>query len=217
MSVLHGLLQSQRGTDFLAACEFLNCATEQVREPGDLRSMVNTFLQFFVREPEFVTWMKRLMMHGTLFVVASGWSLTAAACVTELEQWVNGFPADNEIRRRYPEPLRHWLRNPGQIKGLVEGIACMFEQRFSKDVAKTKKRGWEDKEEVPQPEVCGVGESWEQGAEWADGHGEGAWDAIWSGGDETSAWDALWTRSQHGRRRGGKALTRCVSQQNRGM
>ena len=63
------------------------------------------------------------------------------AVVSDLSAWASAFPG-HEVQKKYPESLRRWLRNPGTKSCLIDGIAQMFEDRWSNQ-RNSKKRAWD--------------------------------------------------------------------------
>ena len=85
--------------------------------------------------------MKQCVGHGCKFLDGS-WGLMGIAVVSDLPAWVSAFP-----KKKYPESLRRWLRNPGTKSSLIDGIAQMFEDRWSNQ-RNSKKRSWDFSDEV---------------------------------------------------------------------
>ena len=82
--------------------------------------------------------MKQCVNHGCKFLVGGGWGLMGIAVVSDLSAWASAFPG-HEVQKKYPESLRRWLRNPGTKSCLIDGIAQMFEDRWSNQRNSTKR------------------------------------------------------------------------------
>ena len=52
------------------------------------------------------------------------------AVVNDLSAWASAFSGP-EVQKKYPESLRRWLQNSGTKSCLIDGVAQMFEDRWS--------------------------------------------------------------------------------------
>ena len=145
---LRRALSSDEGKAFLAAARYLNLGKDASGKKGAaLRENLQIFLKTLAGDDHLARILKRLMISGSAYTVSSGWLLMSLACVSDLEQWSLGFPANPEIASRYNDPMKHWFRNPQSVKALTEGIARMVEQRGQEEAGRGQVGSWDDVDE----------------------------------------------------------------------
>ena len=137
------MLQTQQGKDVVAACDLLDNGNGVTRNPAVLRPSMKKFFMFIAQTDQFLPAVKRYVMHGSTLVVAGAWILMCRAAVQDPDQWAGNF-GDAQVRAKSPVPLRQWLRNPGDKRALIEGVAALSESRRAGDVVQSRTASLED-------------------------------------------------------------------------
>ena len=128
-------------SQFLKACTYLNCADRTDRDVTKFRQHLVTFFIFLYESKPFQQLMKQWVSHGRKFPRRKRLGRHWRCCRQRLVSAGVCVPASRSAEKKDPESLRRRLRNPGTKSCIVDGIAHMFEDRWSNQ-RNSKKPAW---------------------------------------------------------------------------
>ena len=97
----------------------LDVNTTPSREREATEKHLINFFKFLEKGSMFVKLFQLILRDCSKLYLGAAWTLEAAACVSDMEAWADGFPASKEHLQRFPTPIRSWMRNPLNKKSLI--------------------------------------------------------------------------------------------------